>query len=130
MAELKELIQSGDWKGEKHVPVIEIKGEPKAGEPITVEVSVGKEIPHPNTTAHHIAWIEVYFLPEGGKFPYLIGRYDFAAHGAGAQGADTSGVYTEPAVVTTFKTEKPGKILALSYCNIHGLWSGEADLTF
>ncbi len=130
MNELKERIQTGDWKGEKHVPVIEVKGEPKPGESITVEVAVGKEIPHPNTTAHHIAWIEVYFLPEGSKFPYLIGKYDFAAHGAGAQGADTSGVYTDPIVTTTFKTEKPGKILALSYCNIHGLWSSESDLKF
>ncbi len=127
---IKDLLQSGDWKGEKHVPVIEIKGTPEAGKPVTVEVSVGKEIPHPNTTAHHISWIEVYFLPEGEKFPQLIGKYEFSAHGAGLQGADTGGVYTEPIVVTTFKTEKPGKILALSYCNIHGLWEGEAELKF
>jgi superoxide reductase len=127
---MKEFIQTGDWKGEKHAPVIEIKGTPKAGEPVTIEVSIGKEIPHPNTTAHHISWIEVYFLPEGEKFPQLIGKYEFSAHGAGLKGADTGGVYTEPIVVTTFKTEKPGKIYALSFCNIHGLWEGEAELKF
>lgn len=124
--ELKDLLQSGDWKAEKHVPVIEVL-EKKEGR-VTIEVSVGKEIPHPNTTAHHISWIEVYFLPEGEKFPYLIGRYDFSAHGASAGGADTSGVYTEPILRATFKTGKGGTLFAKSYCNIHGLWTSTAVL--
>lgn len=125
MKDLKELLQSGDWKGEKHVPSIEIKE--KGGE-ITIEVGVGKEIPHPNTTEHHISWIEVYFLPEGEKFPYLIGKYEFAAHGASTQGPNTSGVYTEPWVTIHFKTEKSGTIFALAFCNIHGLWTNSVEL--
>ena len=72
------LFQTGDWKNEKHSPVIEIL---EKGEKIKVRVSVGKEIPHPNTTEHHISWIEVYFLPEGEKFPHNLGRFDLAAHG-------------------------------------------------
>jgi len=124
--ELKELLQSGDWKAEKHVLAIEIL-EKKDGR-VTAEASVGKEIPHPNTTAHHISWIEVYFLPEGEKFPYLIGRYEFAAHGASAGGADTSGVYSEPVVRFPFRTEKGGTILAKSYCNVHGLWANSLKL--
>jgi len=125
MKDFKELLQSGDWKGEKHVPSIEIKNKE---EKITVEVGVGKEIPHPNTTEHHISWIEVYFLPEGEKFPYLLGKYEFTAHGASAQGPNTGGVYTEPWVTINFKTEKSGTLYALSYCNIHGLWTNSADL--
>ncbi len=126
--DLKDLIQLGDWKGEKHVPAIEIKGKAKKGEKIMIEVSVGKEIPHPNTTEHHISWIEVYFLPEGEKFPYLVGRYEFAAHGASTQGPDTSTIYSEPYLVSSIKTEKSGTIYALSFCNIHGLWSNSLEL--
>ncbi|MBU1007053.1 MAG: class II SORL domain-containing protein [Candidatus Omnitrophica bacterium] len=128
MADLKELIQGADWKTEKHVPVIEVSGKPGKDQVLSVTVSVGKEITHPNTTAHHIAGIAVYFLPQGGKFPYEIGRADFIAHGASTEGADTSTVYTAPEITLKLKTEKPGMILASSYCNIHGLWQGSAEV--
>jgi superoxide reductase len=121
----EELLQKADWKSEKHVPVIEIS---KKGEKVNVKVSVGKEIPHPNKTEHHIAWIEVYFHPEGSKFPYVVGKVDFAAHGASVDGPDTSTVYTEPDVNLSFKTGKPGTIYAFSYCNIHGLWVNQESL--
>ncbi len=126
--EIKDLLQTGDWKAEKHSPVIEVEGSAKAGEIISVKVSIGKEIAHPNTTAHHISWVEVFFKPEGDKFPYQIGRFDFTAHGASAQGPDTSTVYTDPNVVVRFKTEKAGTILATSFCNVHGLWTSSLDL--
>ncbi|MET1124861.1 MAG: class II SORL domain-containing protein [Archaeoglobaceae archaeon] len=120
------MFQTADWKKEKHVPVIEVlRVENNVAE---VKVSVGKEIPHPNTTEHHIAWIELVFHPEGSKFPYVIGRADFAAHGASVEGPNTSGVYTEPVAYFTFKTEKGGKLVAFSYCNIHGLWMSEEKL--
>jgi len=89
---------------------------------------VGKEIPHPNTTEHHIVWIELVFHPDGDKFPYVVGRVEFAAHGASVDGPNTSTVYTEPVTLFAFKTEKSGKLTAFSYCNIHGLWMGEAEL--
>ncbi|MCS7180793.1 MAG: class II SORL domain-containing protein [bacterium] len=126
---VKELYQSADWKKEKHVPVIEIVEKDKE-KGVKIEVSVGKEIPHPNTTAHHICWIEVYFLPEGSKFPYQIGRFDFLSHGASVDGPDTSSVYSEPVVQLKFKTQKEGKIFATSYCNIHGLWESSIELKF
>ena len=129
MAELKDLLQSADWKEEKHVPVIEAVEKVKKGEPVVVKVSVGKEIAHPNTTAHHIRWIEVYFLPSGEKFPYQIGKFEFTSHGESGQGPDTSTVYTAPEASLKFKTEKTGTILAVSYCNIHGLWQGSKEIT-
>lgn len=128
MKEIKELIQSADWKQEKHVPVIELSGALKKNEPVHVNVAVGKEIPHPNTTEHHIEWIEVYFLPQGEKFPFTIGKFELSAHGASTDGPNTSSIYTQPEVVTKLKTGKPGTILATSYCNIHGLWSSAAEL--
>ncbi len=124
---MKGLFQSGDWAKEKHVPVVEIL-EADGSKGVKIRASVGKEIPHPNTTAHHIAWITLFFLPEGGKFPYQLARAEFTSHGASTEGADTSTVYSSPEVVLTFKTGKSGIIYAASYCNIHGLWQGEAQL--
>lgn len=122
MAELKDLLQSADWKKEKHVPVIDAPDKIGKGEFTKITVSVGKEIAHPNTTEHHIRWIEVFFLPDGEKFPYQIGRFDFTAHGESAQGPNISTIFTHPEVALSLKTEKAGTILASSYCNIHGLW--------
>jgi superoxide reductase len=120
------LFQTGDWKNEKHSPVIEIIE--KKRDKYKIRVLVGKEIPHPNTTEHHISWIEVYFLPEGERFTYHIGRFDFSAHGASTKGADTSTVYTEPDIIFNLKTDKQGKIFASSFCNIHGLWSNSVEI--
>lgn len=129
MASLKELLQTADWKAEKHVPVIEADDRIKKGELVKISASVGKEIAHPNTTEHHISWIEVYFLPKGEKFPYQIGRFEFNAHGSSAQGPNTSTVFTQPVIICSFKTEKSGTIFATSYCNIHGLWENAKELT-
>lgn len=128
MKPLGELFQSADWKQEKHVPVIELPEKAKKGENLKVKVGVGKQIGHPNTTEHHIVWIEVYFHPEGEKFPYQIGRFEFTSHGSSVKGADTSTVYTHHEITCTFKTEKPGTIYAMSYCNIHGLWANSEEL--
>ncbi|MBI5144414.1 MAG: class II SORL domain-containing protein [Candidatus Omnitrophica bacterium] len=122
MAELKELFQSADWKKEKHVPVIDAADNVKKDELCRVTLTVGKEIAHPNTTEHHIRWIALFFLPDGEKFPYQIGNFEFTAHGESTQAPNTSTIYTYPEVVTNFKTEKAGTLLASSYCNIHGLW--------
>ena len=129
MAEFKDLIQSADWKKEKHAPVIEAVDKIKKEDGAIVKISVGKEIAHPNSTAHHIRWIEAYFLPSGEKFPYQIGRFEFTSHGESGQGADTSTVYTAPDISLKFKTEKSGAILAISYCNVHGLWQSFKDIT-
>lgn len=128
MPNMNELLQTADWKTEKHVPVIECKDKIKKGDTLVVNVSIGKEIPHPNTTEHYIAWAAVFFLPKGEKFPYEIGRVDFAAHGASIQGPNTSTVYTHPDASFVLKTEKPGTIMASSYCNIHGLWQSSKEL--
>ena len=128
MAEFKELFQDADWKQEKHVPVIELPAQVNKGEVFPVKVTIGKEVAHPNTTAHHISWIDVYFQPEGAKHPVHVGKAEFSAHGASAEGPDTSTVYTHHEAVLSLKTEKPGTVYAASFCNIHGLWESRADL--
>ena len=129
MAELKDLLQSADWKTEKHIPVIEAPDKVKRSEFFRITVTVGKEVAHPNKTEHHIRWIAVYFQPAGEKFPYQIGRIEFTAHGESVKGPDTSTVYTNSEVVLNFKTEKSGTIYASSYCNIHGLWRSAKEIT-
>lgn len=128
MADLSNLLQSADWKQEKHVPVIDAPEKTKKGEFIRIDLTVGKEIAHPNTTEHHIRWIAVYFLADGEKFPYQLGKFEFGAHGESTQGPNTSTIFTHPQAVCTFKTEKSGTILATSYCNIHGLWKNSKEI--
>lgn len=128
MEHYANLFQTADWKKEKHVPVIELPEKVKKGENFNVTVSIGKEIPHPNTTEHHIVWIDVLFHPEGSKFPYHVGRFEFLSHGASTEGPNTSSIYTHPAVTFVFKTDKSGQLTAFSYCNIHGLWANSKEL--
>jgi superoxide reductase len=122
---MEELFQTADWKQEKHVPVIEAK---KEDDGIDVKVSVGKEIAHPNTTEHHISWIDVLFKPSDSKFPFHVARTEFKAHGASTQGPNTSTIYSQPKTKLFFNTDKPGKVIAFSYCNIHGLWANSVDV--
>ena len=115
-------ISTADWKIEKHVPVIEVIGTPMNGRARKSYCDSGKEIPHPNTNEHHIAWFHVYFLADEEKFPWELGKFEFVAHGASTQGPDTSSVYTIPEITTAFNTDRNGTIIAMAYCNIHGLW--------
>jgi superoxide reductase len=117
-----DAIQTADWKSEKHVPAIEAPEAVAAGEAFNVTVSVGKEIAHPNTVEHHIRWIDVYFKPEGDKFVYQVGHFDFNAHGESAKG----GAYTIPSATFAMKVDSAGTLIAVSLCNIHGLWESSA----
>ena len=128
MTEFKNLFQGGDWKSEKHVPLIDAPKKVTKGEFFKVTATIGKAVAHPNKTEHHISWIALYFQPEGEKFPCEIAKTDFTAHGASPKGPDTSTVYTHHEVSVSFKTDKPGVLYAASYCNIHGLWQSVAEI--
>lgn len=128
MSDIRELFQSADWKTEKHVPMIEAPEQIDKGEIVKVTVTIGKAIAHPNKTDHHIAWIAVYFQPEGEKYPYQLGKFEFTAHGASVQGPDTSTVYTHHEGTLSFKTDKSGTLHAVALCNIHGLWQSSKNL--
>jgi len=123
-----DKVQSADWKKEKHVPVIECEDKVNADEWAAVKVSVGKDIAHPNTTEHHIVWIQAYFVPDGGKLAYDLGRFQFNAHGASGEGPNTGPVWTHHMAKFKFKTNKPGTLNAVSYCNIHGLWESSKKI--
>ena len=125
---ISERIQTADWKSEKHVPVIECGDSLTKGEMNEVAVTIGKEVSHPNTTEHHIRWIELYFAPEKGQ-PYQVARCEFNAHGESAQGPNEGPVYTHHGFTCWLKTDQPGSLHAMSYCNIHGLWQNSKEVS-
>lgn len=128
MAKIGELYKQADWKSEKHVPVIEAPDSVGADQVFEVKVSVGKEISHPNTTEHHIRWIKLYFMPEGGSAVYEVARLEFSAHGESGEGANQGPVHTHHQGSAFLKTQKSGTLYATSYCNIHGLWENAKAL--
>ncbi len=128
MTNLAERIQHADWKKEKHVPVIECPDTVQADEVFEIKVGLGKELAHPNTTEHHIRWISVYFHPEGEKFTYDVGTFEFNAHGEAVAGPNQGPVYTHHSVTAALKIKAPGTIHALAYCNIHGLWESSKEI--
>ncbi len=113
-------MQTADWKLEKHIPVIDSVDSVVADEFFEVNVAIGKEIAHPNTVEHHISWVSLYFQPDGDKFPYQVGHYEFSAHG--------SLVSVHHAFSTCIKISKPGILFAVSLCNIHGLWQSSKEI--
>ena len=123
-----EVMASGDWKGEKHVPVIEAPEQVKAGEAFSVTLSVGKEIAHPNTTEHHIRWIRLYFKPENGKV-FEVASCGFEVHGESTEGPNKGPVFADPVATVRMKLNQSGTLLAASYCNIHGLWESSCPIT-
>ena len=129
-----DYIKSGDFATEKHVPVIEAADKVKAGEAFDVKLSVGKDIAHPNTVEHHIEWIKLYFVAEGTQLPYEVGELsfevgaiEFNVHGDGAT-ANEGPVAAVSEGTLAVALKKSGKLIAVSYCNIHGLWESEKDI--
>jgi len=128
MHRLGPLFQIDDWKKEKHVPVIDCPDKVAAGKPFVINVTIGKEIPHPNTCQHHIKWVQVFYKPDDDKFSYQIAHCDFAAHGESAAGPDKGPVVTDHTVSVAVSVNGKGRVYALSLCNIHGLWESGKDL--
>jgi superoxide reductase len=123
---LDKLFKSDDWKTEKHAPVIEVEGSVLKNAFFTVKVSVGREVEHPNSVEHHIRWIQLYFLPEGQEIPVHVGTYDFASHGE--NGEADEGIFAHPCIATSMRIDRGGRLLASSYCNIHGLWQTAREI--
>ena len=102
---------------EKHVPFIDAPRSVKAGEPFSVTVEVGRVVPHPNTVEHHIAWIQLYALAEGSPALVNVGTFEFAP------------TYGAPKVTFPVMLQKTSTLLALGYCNIHGLWDNSIEVS-
>jgi len=123
-----ERYQTDNWRTEKHVPVIDCPDTVNADEMFEVTVTLGKEVAHPNTTEHHIAWISLYYHPDGSKFTYDLGHFEFNAHGAAVAGPNEGPAYTHHGVSAWVKLSQPGTLHATAYCNIHGLWESTKEI--
>ena len=111
MARFGDVIIAPEKEGrEKHVPHIEAPEKVKAGEPFHVTITVGKEVPHPNTIEHHIKWIQVYAKEDGSRPVVHIGTFDLGP------------TFAAPTVTFPVMLAKSSTIFALEYCNVHGVW--------
>jgi len=112
MTRFGDVINPPEREGkEKHVPDIEAPASMKAGEEFQVTVTVGKQVPHPNTIEHHIKWIQVFSVVEGRPYnPVHVATFDVGP------------TFGDPKVTFSMKLEKKATLFALEYCNIHGVW--------
>ena len=122
-----DTVKTADGKSEKHVPVISAPAKINPDAAIEISVAVGAEVPHPNTTEHFIGWITLYFKPKAGP-AVCLAKADFTAHGESAKGANQGAAWTEPSLSTKVKLTEPGTLMAMSYCNIHGLWESSVEI--
>lgn len=89
-----ELVpNTSDGAGEKHVPVVTVKGT-------TVTVEVG-EVTHPMLDEHFIMWIYLQTAQGGQRKALLPG---------------------EPPRAVFELADGDKAVAAFEYCNIHGLW--------
>lgn len=124
---LANSVKTADWKNEKHVPVISSPKIAKVGETIAIEVTVGKEIPHPNTVEHHIEWIALHYVPAGTTTSIELARFDLRAHGQAAK-PNEGPAKTVPNAVAFVQLDKSGDLHATAYCNLHGLWTSSVPI--
>lgn len=100
-----------------HAPFITAPEKVKAGEPFTVEVSVG-QVMHPMGPTH---WIEFIELSIGNE---PAGRVDFQSKGYLSPKATFTVVLAKEAV-------PEGKITLTAHqrCNLHGYWESNKDIS-
>jgi superoxide reductase len=117
MARFGDVVIPPEREGkEKHVPHIEAPSKAKAGKPFLVTVTVGKEVPHPNTIEHHIKWIQVY-AKEAGERPVIhVATFDLGP------------TYAAPTVSFPVILRKSSTLFTLEYCNIHGVWDSAVEV--
>ena len=84
-----------DMGNEKHVPVIEVKGD-------IIKVKIGS-VPHPMESAHYIEWVEL-IADEQHIFKHLK---------------------PGDAPEAEFCVKNGKNISAREYCNLHGLWKAK-----
>jgi len=111
-----DIIKKGAEEGkEKHVPFIKTSDCSGCNE-LTVEIRVGETIFHPSTPDHFIDYIELYGIRAEDDLLVKLTRFELGRED------------TVPYVKTHIKKGKFKSLIALSLCNIHGLWEGSLDL--
>ncbi len=99
-----------------HAPFIKGPSKVNAGEPFTVEVSVGENL-HPMGPTHWIEFIELNI----GNEP--AGRIDFPSNGYAKPRATFTVVLSKDAAPSGKAT-----LVARQRCNLHGYWESAMDV--
>jgi len=127
MNTLSGLMQSADWKKEKHVPVIDVPKKIKKGDACKLIVSVGKEYRTPTRRNTTFAGYRCIFCPRR-EISVSVRRVRFLRARRVGSGPEHEHRLRAAADRDDFNTEKSGTIFALAYCNIHGLWENSRDI--
>ena len=125
---LGEVIKDGDFKAEKHVPTIDAPAKVKAGEEFVAKVMVGEEVKHPNTPLHHLSWIRLLFKADDATPVIEVAKFEYISHNDTMNIETLGPVAAEPASCVKVKLAKSGTLIAVSYCNLHGLWESSKKI--
>jgi len=102
-----EDFETADDFTKKHTPFIDAARD---GDAVTVTVSVGHYVAHPNTADHFINYIELL----ANHVP--IARFDLSA------------VAVDPKVTAVLRLDAGTKLMAVASCNMHGVWAAETTV--
>ncbi|MBD3351641.1 MAG: desulfoferrodoxin [Candidatus Lokiarchaeota archaeon] len=107
---IKDILhEKAEETQEKHVPHIAIDGT-------KVTVSCGKDIMHPSTKDHFIGWMKLYTVDNNGR-TLEVGSSE-----------PTASLAQPVACFTLTSVDNIKKLMAVIYCNIHGIWENELEL--
>lgn len=110
-----DYIKTQEAEGkEKHVPAIDIKECSSCNE-LIVTVQVGKEVMHPSTVEHHIKYIQLFGEKNDNKFVHISTM-------------ELGEENTLPRGKVNIKKDGFKNIIALSFCNIHGIWENNLEV--
>ena len=110
-----DLVRGRSSQGkETHMPVIELirgKGRQKKDQ---IEITVGREQTHPQTTDHYIKWIQAFGVQKDGHIMDM-GRMSFSPE-------------TAPEFTFEVDSAQYDHIFAFSYCSQHGVWEQHFEI--
>ena len=110
-----DYIKTQEAEGkEKHVPSIDVKECSSCNE-LTVIGQVGKEVMHPSTAEHHIKYIQLFGETNENKFVHI-------------STLELGEENTLPRGKVNIKKGNLKNIIALSFCNIHGVWENSIEV--
>lgn len=112
---IQNYLKTQDQGKEKHIPYIDIKECSSCAE-LSVTIQVGQEILHPSTVDHSIKTITLYGVTKDQNQLKQLTVFQL--------GDDL----TIPRVRTSIRKGLFSKLIATSYCNLHGLWENTCEI--
>ena len=112
-AEMKEAKR--DYL-DRHTPHVVAPASVKKGESFTVTIKMGDEYVHPDVDDHHIQRMQLF---NGDR---LLASTNYEP-GAFTAGCDEAKGFSQASFQIALA--KKGRLVAMSYCTLHGLWMSE-----